>query len=83
MSVNPSSIVPSPKQAVVTPNDSADLPTAPTRGIILTNAATLAYVDADGNSVTFPFPAGQFSISIRRILATGTTASAGEILALY
>jgi len=81
--VNPSSTAPSTHQSVISFSDSVNLDPGPTRAIILSAAATLSYVDAEGNSVTFDFPAGQFSISLIRINSTGTTATAGSVLGLF
>jgi hypothetical protein len=68
----------------VTPSDSADLPQGVCRGIFIDGTAgSVAFIDALGNTVTInSFPAGQeIGARIRRILASGTTAT--TILALY
>ena len=71
---------------VVTPNDSTDLPSGPCRAFILTGAGTLKITTAAGSVVTLTISANWFGISyIRasRVWATGTSISAGNILACY
>jgi len=82
--VNPSSTAPSTRQEVLTFSDTVDLAIGPTRAVILNIAGTVSYVDAEGNTVSFSFPAGQFSISLRRINSTGTDAAlVSNILGLF
>jgi len=81
---NPQSVAPSPHQEVITFSDTVNLTTLPTRAIILNTAGTMSYVDAEGNTVSFNFPAGQFSIALRRINSTGTDAGlVGNVLGLF
>ena len=66
----------------VTPNDSNDL-TYLARSLFVGTSGNIAVNMADGSSVTFAnVQSGQFlPIRVKRILATGTTAT--NILALY
>lgn len=64
------------------PDDGADLPLGPTRGIYVGAPGTLSIMDGHGNVVDLLSMAGQYHpISVVRVMATGTTA--GQILALY
>lgn len=71
----------------VTPSDSADLPDGPCIGIWVTGGdGNIAYVTKDGLSRTIPVkfsqtPSGIYPFRMRRIKATGTTATG--IKALY
>lgn len=58
----------------VTPNDAADL-AYETREIILAVGGTLAVWKRSGDAVTLTLPAGRFALVVRRVLATGTSAT--------
>ena len=60
--------------APVTPDDGTDL-TDVTRGIIIAVGGTVKFTLLDGTAVTVTLPAGQFSIRVARVWATGTTAT--------
>jgi hypothetical protein len=73
---------PADRFAPVTPSDVADLPDGLTRGLFVGVAGTFAAVDLYGNEVVFASAEAQYHpIRVRRIRATGTTAS--SIIALY
>ena len=63
--------------ADVTPNDGADLPVVPTRGIRVSVAGNVSVVTEQGDTVTIlNMQPGQWEpITVRRIRATGTTAT--------
>lgn len=69
----------------VTSNDSTDLPNGVSRAIYVGGAGTIACQMATGNTVSFTVPTNAtgfvLPFRIKRILATGTTATA--IVALY
>lgn len=66
----------------VTPSDTADLAVGATRAIHVGTAGTLAVVDMNGNAAVLRSLDGQYHpVRVRRILATGTTAT--DIVALY
>lgn len=72
--------------AVVVPNDGADLPGGPCRALIFQGTGTVAIVTPQGNTVTLTISANWFGVTyIRatRIMATGTTVAAGNIIACY
>lgn len=71
------------KAVAVTPSDSVDLAAGPTKGLYVGGAGNVAVQMQDGSSVTFTALAvGVFhNISVKRVLATGTTAA--SIIALY
>jgi hypothetical protein len=82
----------SPMQSAlaVTPNDAANLvpptgPARPTRAIMVGGAGNVALVMADGSTATLTIPATAcgflLSLSVNRIMATGTTATG--IVAFY
>lgn len=60
----------------ITPSDSVDLP-SPIRAIVVGDAAgTIAAVGVDGVTRTSgTLPQGLYAVLIRRVLATGTTAT--------
>lgn len=68
---------------VVVPSDAADLASKP-KAIHCKAAGNVAMVGADGVEVIFAFTAGQ-TLNLRptRIKATGTTVTAGNVIALY
>lgn len=59
----------------ITPNDSADLPGSYCQAIMVGTAGAAKVTDANGNTVTIPLLAGITYIAVRRVWATGTTAS--------
>lgn len=62
--------------AAVTPNDGADL-AFDSRALVIGGAGTLSVVMAGGQTVPFTVTAGQIlPIRVRRVRATGTTATA-------
>lgn len=66
----------------VTPNDAADLPNGLTRSFFVGEAGLVAVIDSVGNAAVLSSAAHQYHpVQIRRVLATGTTAT--EIVALY
>lgn len=58
----------------ITPNDGADL-AYETREIIVATGGTLAVQKRNGDAVILTLPAGRFALVIKRVLATGTTAT--------
>lgn len=58
----------------ITPNDNVDLPIA-TREIIIATGGALAVQKLSGDAVTLTLPAGRFALVVKRVLATGTTAT--------
>ena len=60
----------------VVPDDNADLP-AVTRALMVSTGGDVAAVLKDGSTLTLPAlsPGSVYPVRIRRILATGTTAS--------
>jgi hypothetical protein len=71
---------------VVVPNDGADLPQGQCRAIIFQGTGTVALVTALGNTITLTISANWFGVTYiraKRILATGTTVAAGNIIACY
>lgn len=73
--------------AVVTPNDGADLPGGICRGLIITATGTITIVTAAGSTVLLNIPAGGWPgvtyIRAKRVMATGTTIAATNIVACY
>lgn len=69
--------------ASVSPNNSADLPKAPTRGVYVGGAGDVSVVMAGGTQVTFVGAQAGSILPIRvdRVRSTDTTAT--DILALY
>jgi len=60
----------------VTPSDSADLPDGTCRGLFVSVAGNISFVTSKGTSQSaIPVDAGFFPVSIKRVLATGTTAT--------
>ena len=71
---------------VVTPNDSADLPNGPCRALIFTGAGTIKFTTPAGTTITLTISSSWFGVTyIRatRIFATGTSITAGNIIAGY
>lgn len=74
------------KLAVVTPDDNTDLTTTATALWVGTGGGNVAIIAADDSlSVTITgVPAGTLlPIAAKRVKATGTTVSAGNLIALY
>lgn len=72
--------------AIVTPNDGADLPGGTCRGLMLCSGGTITIDTAAGNTVMFTVAGAQtviFYIRVKRVRATGTTVTAGNIIACY
>lgn len=69
--------------AAVTPDNATDLPDGPCKGLWVGGAGALVVDTLDGTTVTITaVPAGtHLPLSVKRVRATGTVASA--ILALY
>ena len=66
----------------VTPSDDADLPNGMPRAIHVGAAGSVAVMDIHGTIVTLVSLDGQYHpVKVRRVLATGTTATG--IVALY
>lgn len=67
----------------VTPNDSADLTTVPTKGIYVGVSGDLKVTLNDGSTVTFvSLSSGVIHpLAVKRVFATGTTAT--SVLAVY
>lgn len=58
----------------ITPNDGVDLTITP-RAVIIASAGTMKVTKLDGTTDTLTLPAGIFPMRVRRIWATGTTAT--------
>lgn len=58
----------------ITPNDNIDL-IRPTRIIVVGTAGDITYLDRAGNSHLITMPIGQYNVTARRVMATGTTAT--------
>jgi len=72
--------------AVVVPDDNNDLPGGPCRGFIFQAAGNVTLVTPNGTTVTLAISSAWFGISYlraTRVKATGTTISAGNIIACY
>ncbi|HEU5276844.1 MAG TPA: hypothetical protein VFU97_24520 [Xanthobacteraceae bacterium] len=72
--------------AVVSPNDSADLPRKPARALHVGASGTIVVDPADGKSsqVAIPVIAGEtLRLQVKRVWSTGTTVSANSLVALY
>lgn len=66
----------------VTPDDVADLPEGPARGLFVGAAGRVTFHDAQGGVASLVSLASQYHpIRVSRVLAAGT--DAGDILALY
>lgn len=73
-------IGPARYHAVITPSDTTDLPTQP-RAIVALVAGNIALQDEAGTSVTYPVNAGdRLDFAATRVLATGTSVTAGNII---
>lgn len=59
---------------LITTNDGSDL-TDVTRMLVVGVAGNIKLTDVDDVTQTYAFPAGQFPIRVKRVWATGTTAS--------
>lgn len=72
------------KGSVIVPNDASDLPTYAKAIVVLSpgDVAIIPVENADGATLTFTgLAAGQIvPFQVRRVLATGTTASVASIL---
>lgn len=71
---------------VVVPNDSTDLPNGTCKAMIFNGTGNLTFITANGTQVTLTISTAWFGVQyIRavRVLATGTTIGAGNILACY
>lgn len=70
--------------AVVVPDDNNDLPGGVPKGLYFAAAGNVAMVSKAGNEVVRAVLAGdEIGWRPARILATGTTVAAGNIIALY
>jgi len=69
----------------VTPNDSADLPNGVSRALLISGAGTVTLQMASGNQIVITATANSIgfvlNLRVKRVLATGTTATL--INALY
>lgn len=65
---------PASRAAAVTPNDAADL-VAHARSLWVGGLGNLAVVTVGGDTETFPNVSGLFPVRVKRVLATGTTAT--------
>jgi hypothetical protein len=73
---------PASQLAQVTPDDAADLPDGPCRGLFVGVAGALSVTDMAGATVALTSAACQYHpLRVARVNATGTTA--GGIVALY
>lgn len=71
---------------IVVPNDSADLPAGQCRALIFQGTGTVTIITPLGNSITLTISANWFGVTYiraKRIMATGTTVAAGNIIACY
>lgn len=71
---------------VVTPSDSADLPSGICRAMVLNAAGTIKFDTAAGDTVTLTISSSWFGVTYiraKRIYATGTSIVAGSIFACY
>lgn len=68
--------------AVVTPDDANDLPMRAARGLYVGGAGdlTVDLLETGENLLFAGFPGGFFGVAVRRVYATGTTAT--DIIAL-
>ncbi|PUB87068.1 MAG: hypothetical protein DBP02_02150 [gamma proteobacterium symbiont of Ctena orbiculata] len=67
--------------ATVTPDDNTDLPGGACVALYVSVTGNIAVTMHNGDSVTFEnVPVGPLGIAVKRVLATGTTAT---VLALY
>lgn len=66
----------------VAPDDTADLPGGPCRGLYVGVAGTLRLLDCAGHTVDLISGEAQYHpVRVQRVLATGTTAT--SVIALY
>lgn len=73
--------IPAEGGAAVTPNNSTDL-TVTARSLYIGGSGNLKVDTADGSTITFSsVPVGIFPVRVKRVYATGTTAT--SIVALY
>jgi hypothetical protein len=71
---------------VVVPNDSADLPNGDCRALVFMGAGTVKLTTAMGTVVTLTVSANWFGVTYiraKRVWATGTSITAGNIVACY
>lgn len=77
-----SAISPARALRAVTPSDSGDLPLGACKALWIGVGGTIAVIAADdSSSVTLTVQEGVLPVRVKRVLATGTTAS--SIVALY
>lgn len=75
-------IAPAQDAAAVVPDDGDDLGTTPCRALYVGVSGDVKVTTSDGTTVTFKAaPVGILAVSVKRVFATGTTAT--NILALY
>ncbi|MFK8250655.1 spike base protein, RCAP_Rcc01079 family [Ancylobacter terrae] len=72
------------KSSAITPSDSTDLPSAPVKAVILITAGDISIIPADNannDPVSFTGQAAGFipPFIVRRVMATGTTATVRTI----
>lgn len=67
--------------AVVSPNDSADLPGGECRALLIGVAGNVAIDTEQSTNVIVPAPVGVLPIAVKRVRGTSTTAT--NIVALY
>jgi hypothetical protein len=74
---------PATKHATITPNDSADIPNRP-RAIKCLAAGTVAIRDELGTDITYTVLQGDvLQIRAARVLATGTSLTAAQLIAWW
>lgn len=67
---------PAEKAAVVTPSDSVDLTRKAYKGLWVGVAGAIKVTTVGGSTVTFTgVPVGLFPVAVKRVWATGTTAT--------
>lgn len=61
----------------IVPNDGADIPGGPVKGLYIGGAGNLVVTDIEGNTNTFiGLPVGRdLDVVVKRVLSTGTTAT--------
>lgn len=71
--------------AVVTPNDSTDLPRLPALALYIGAAGNVKVITANNETITFNgLAAGSYlNVQVKRVFATDTTVTAGNVIALY
>ena len=71
---------------VVVPNDSTALPNGPCRALIFQGTGNIKLLTPTGTTITLTISANWFGVTYIRavqVFATGTTISAGNIIACY